>query len=353
MRSVIEGLVVLEDRLSGPKDAEDRPWPPLDLATVINRVDDGIFALDRDWYIRFANVAAAELVRREVADLLGNSLWAEFPTAVGSVFETRFREAMETQEAAEFEAYFEALDAWFAIRVYPSLDGITIFFRDVSHLHASRAARRDLLVRLLQSEDGERARIAADVHEDSVQALGVVTLQLQELRRKLPSHSPAVESLVDSLSEQLVRATGRLRALLFSLEPTDPNAPIARSIRIQAAHIFDGSPIHWSVDDLDVGEELSAAERGQALRITKEALSNVQEHAEASEVIVTLTGNDEGLEVLIADNGPSLEAADPTSAPGHRGLATMRDRATAVGGWCLIESTEPHGCTVRFFMPRA
>jgi len=345
--------VTSEDLAAGKGSLDDRPWPALDLDTVIDRVDEGIFALDRDWQIRFANVAAARLVRREVVDLVGRSFWAAFPTAVGSVFETRYREAMETQRAGTFEAYFDALSAWFSVRVYPSSDGVTLVFRDITQPRAFRAERRALLVRLLESEERERARIAADVHEDSVQALGVVTLQLQLLRRQLSSPSAEVEALLESLGQQVARATDRLRALLFSLEPTDPDAPIARSIRIQAAHIFDESSIHWSVDDLDVGEELPAAERGQALRITKEALINVRAHARASEVIVTLTGDDQGLEVLIADNGLTMGRGDFASAPGHRGLATMRDRAVVVGGWCTIEPTLPHGCSVRFRIPRS
>ena len=179
---------------------DDRPWPAMDLATVINRVDDGIFALDRDWQIRFANVAAARLVRLEVDDLVGSSFWAQFPTAVGSVFETRYREAMETQEADAFEAYFDALSSWFSVRVYPSTDGVTLVFQDITKPRAFRTERRALLVRLLGSEDSERARIAADVHEDSVQALGVVTLQLHRCvatstrRRPSSSHSSRVST---------------------------------------------------------------------------------------------------------------------------------------------------------------
>jgi signal transduction histidine kinase len=339
--------------VSRPDEVDERPWPPLDLASVINRVDEGIFALDRDWQIRYANVAAGRLVRREVHDLLGRSLWAEFPTAVGTIFDDRYREAVETQQPSAFEAWFEALSAWFSVRVYPSTDGVTLVFRDISELRAYRTERRALLVRLLDSENRERARIAADVHEDSVQALGVVALQLQLLRRQLSAPSTEVEKLLESLEQQVARATDRLRTLLFSLEPTEPDAPIARSIRVQAAHIFDGSATHWSVDDVDVGAELPSAERGQALRITKEALSNVVAHAQASEVIVTLTGDADGLEVLIADNGLTVDPANFSSAPGHRGLATMRDRAVVVGGWLSVEASSPHGCSVRFYIPRA
>ena len=339
--------------MSDSDDAADESWVRLDLGAAINRVDDGFFALDREWNVRFANEAAARLVRREVVDLLGQSIWAEFPTAVGSVFDVQYREAFETQKAVEFEAHFEPLSAWFRIRVYPSTDGVTLIFRDVTHLRDLRAERRANLVRLLESEDVERARIAAGVHEDSVQALGVVSLQLQQLRRRLPSPAAEVESLLESLGDQICAATDRLRALLFSLEPTDANIPIAQSIRTQAAHIFHDSAVHWSVDDLDAGEELPQAERGQALRITKEALINVRAHAQASEVIILLRGDEGGLEVLVADDGTTVDPARFISAPGHRGLATMRDRATVVGGWCRIEPSSPHGCSERFYIPRA
>jgi signal transduction histidine kinase len=324
---------------------------PIDLERAINRVDDGFIALDRDWHVRYLNVAAARQLGREVCDLVGRNIWAEFPTAVGSAFELRYREALATQESVEFEEYFEVLDAWFSIRVYPSPDGVTLIFRDISRLRLLMVERRAFVERLLQAEDRERARIAADVHDDSVQALGVVHLQLQLLRAHLQSPTAKVDSLLTSLGEQVLRAIDQLRTLLFSLEPTQADVPIAKSIRTQAAHIFDGSSIHWSVDDIDAGEELPRAEKSQTLRITNEALTNARAHAQATEVIVTVRGDEDGVEIVIADNGIAVDAETFTSARGHRGLATMRDRAAVVGGWCTIEPTPPHGCTVRIFVP--
>jgi len=324
----------------------------VDLDKAINRVADGFIAMDRDWYVRYLNVAAARQLGREVSDLTGKNIWEEFPTAVGSAFEIRYREAAATQEPVEFVEYFELLDAWFSIRVYPSPDGITLIFRDITQMRLLMAERRGFVDRLLQAEDRERARIAADVHDDSVQALGVVHLQLQLLRAHLQDPSPKVDSLLTSLGEQVLRAIDQLRTLLFSLEPTQADVPIAKSIRVQASHIFDGSPIHWSVDDIDGGEELPQAEKSQVLRITNEALTNARAHAEATEVIVTLRGDENGVEIVVADNGIAVDAETFTSARGHRGLATMRDRAAVIGGWCTIEPAPPHGCTVRIFVPR-
>ena len=325
---------------------------PVDLGHAINRVDDGFFDLDRDWHVRFVNEAAARMLGHEVEDLVGRSIWEEFPTAVGTAFDVRYRKAFETQQADEFEEYFDSLGMWFSIRVYPSADGVSLVFRDITPLRTMTARHEGLLVRLLEAEDGERARIAADVHEDSLQALGAVTLQLQLLRHHLPSASPEVESLQEALSELVMSATNRLRALLFTLEPTHTSIPLSESISMFAAQIFDGTSIHWSVDDVDEAEELPQVERSQALRIAREALSNACAHAEATEVIVTLRGSVEGLEIVISDNGIAVDPESFVSAPGHRGLATMRDRAAILGGSCTMEPSSPHGCTVRVYIPR-
>ena len=326
--------------------------PRADLVRALNRVDDGFFDLDRDWHVRFANEAAARMLERRVEDLVGRSIWAAFPSAVGTAFDVRYRRALETQQDDEFEEYFELVRKWFSIRVYPWADGISLVFRDITPLRALTARHQSLLVRLLEAEDQERARIAADVHEDSIQALGAVTLQLHQLRHHLRSPSPEVEAIEGRLAELVRVATDRLRALLFTLEPTQANLPIAESIRSFAAQIFEGTSTHWSVDDIDGGEELPRVERSQALRITREALSNARAHAEATEVIVTLRGIEDGLEIVVSDNGLAVDPDSFVSAPGHRGLATMQDRAAVLGGSCEIEASSPHGCTVRVHVPR-
>jgi signal transduction histidine kinase len=324
----------------------------VDLMTAMDRVDDGFLVLDRDWRVRFANAAALRLLGRE-GGLVGLNIWEEFPTAVGSMFELQYQEALATQRTVEFEEYFELLDAWFSIRAYPSPDGLTLVFRDVTHLHDLLAERHALLDRLLKAEDRERARIAADIHDDTAQALVAIALRLDLLRAQLGSTPPPASALLDELGKLVASATTGLRVLLFGLEPTDPNVPLAESVRAHAAHLFRGSSIRWSVQDVDGGEELPHAERSQALRITKEALNNVHAHAQASEVIVSIRGDQDAVEIVVADDGVALDPAAFTSAPGHRGLATMRDRAAVVGGSCVLEASVPHGCTVRVSVPMA
>jgi signal transduction histidine kinase len=333
------------------RGAEEESLPPADLLTALDRVGDGFLVLDKDWRVRFANAAALRLLGRDGEDLVGKDIWAEFPTAVGSTFELKYQESLATQRIVEFEEYFALLDAWFSIRAYPSLGGVAIAFRDITHLHDLLAERQALLDRILDAEDRERARIAADIHDDTAQALVAIALRLDLLRAQLGPQPASASALLGELDKLVRSATTGLRILLFGLEPTDPAAPIEQSIRTHAAHLFNGSSIHWTVHS-DGGPELPPAERSQVVRIAKEALNNAHAHARASEVTVTIRGDDAELEVVIADDGV---ASDPTtfiSAPGHRGLATMQDRAAVVGGVCVLEPSTPQGCTVRVTVPR-
>lgn len=324
----------------------------IDLEAAMDRVGDGILVLDRDWWVLYANASAGRLLGRESDDLVGKHVWTEFPTAIGSTFELRYREALTTQQVVEFEEYFELLGTWFSIRAYPSPEALTIVFRDVTHLHNLLTQRRGLLDRLLEAEDRERARIAADIHDDTAQALVAMALRLDLLRAQLGATPPRASALLDELGALIASATTGLRVLLFGLEPTEPGQSIADSIHTHAAHLFRGTPVHWSVDDSACHEDLPHAERTQTLRIAKEALNNVHAHARATEVTVTVSCDEDGMEVVIADDGIALDPTTFVSAPGHRGLATMRDRADAMGGTCVLEPTSPHGTTVRVSVPR-
>ena len=77
----------------------------------------------------------------------------------------------------------------------------------------------------------------------------------------------------------------------------------------------------------------------------------MRKHARATSVAVTVRPDDVGVEVSVSDDGGGVDPRDLRSAPGHRGLATMRDRAAIAGGWCRIEGG-PTGTTLTFWMPR-
>jgi PAS domain S-box-containing protein len=211
--------------------------------------------------------------------------------------------------------------------------------------------RRALLTRLVDAQDAERARIAADVHDDPVQALAAVDLRLGLIRTQLDDRAPDLLPNLDQLKATVHGATDRLRALLFDLEPPDLQRGLAGAIERAAGELFDGTDVRWSVDGADE-PDLPDTTMAVAYRIAREALINVRKHAGASAVAVTVSRSGDDLELVIEDDGVGLGSDPVRSPPGHRGLLNMEDRATVAGGRLDVRNRRPHGVTVTLWLPR-
>ena len=145
-----------------PPDTQPPLTPPeaaLRPGRLLERISDAFLALDRDWRIVFLNERAAQTLGRRREDLLGRDLWAEMPQGVGGVFHQAYHRAMAEQTAIHLEEYAPTLGRWFENHVYPDMDGLTIFFRDVTD-------RRETLRRLERSE--ERYRSLFEHNTDAV-----------------------------------------------------------------------------------------------------------------------------------------------------------------------------------------
>jgi signal transduction histidine kinase len=229
--------------------------------------------------------------------------------------------------------------------------------RDITERRAAQNAlqeladqREALLTRLVDAQDAERARIAADVHDDPVQALAAVEVSLGVLQRRLAAQAPALLEHLEALQETISGATDRLRALLFDLEPPDLHHGLTGAIRRAAEEIFEGTTTQWTVSS-DEEPDVPDSTRAVAYRVAMEALNNVRKHAAAVHVVVTIGSSEGGLEVLVADDGVGLGHEPVTSTPGHRGIFTMQDRAAVAGGWCTIRNREGGGTLVTTWLP--
>jgi len=110
--------------------------PSSDVTSVelLERMTDAFIALDRDWRITYMNGAAVRLNGKPREDSLWRSHWDEWPLTVGSEVERQYKLAMRTQHPVHFEHHYMApgRDFWHRITAYPSENGLSIFFRDVT-----------------------------------------------------------------------------------------------------------------------------------------------------------------------------------------------------------------------------
>jgi PAS domain-containing protein len=103
------------------------------MTEILDSIQDGFIALSHYWHFVYSNRCASEYFKVEYDDLIGQNLWDTFPELTGTIYESSFRKAMETQEIQHFEVHgLHNKDHCFDFTVYPSVDGISVYWRNIS-----------------------------------------------------------------------------------------------------------------------------------------------------------------------------------------------------------------------------
>ena len=130
------------------------------LSSILEGMAVGFIAMDGDWVVTHVNAEGERITGRPRAELVGRTLWEEFPAAVGTELEEAYRRAAGTGQTVTLEAYYPApLDIWVEVRAVPGAEGLSLYFLDVTERRrnqerSQRATRRE---RLLSRITGELA----------------------------------------------------------------------------------------------------------------------------------------------------------------------------------------------------
>ena len=209
--------------------------------------------------------------------------------------------------------------------------------------------RQDLLDHLIRAQEEERGRIAADIHDDTIQVLAAANLRIQQLRNAL--NNPEELGILDKLETTLSMAMGHLRQLIFNLRPPSlEHGSVGTAIRGLLDDMQANVGVSYQLDDRCTAN-LGQAARVLIYRSASEALANVRKHARARHVRVQFRAAAGGCLVRIVDDGVGYSPAEVEQRPGHAGLTLIRERAEIAGGWSRIESTPGSGTTVEFWVP--
>lgn len=208
--------------------------------------------------------------------------------------------------------------------------------------------RRVLMCRLVRTQEEERKRIAVEIHDDAVQVMTAVNLQLSPLIEHLEGQEYKRDG---RLVQETVRLTiGRLRRLLFQLiPPALQQHGLASSLRLLLETLREDSGVRWELDDRLI-EEPAPATALVVYRIAQEALGNVRKHAGASNVRLRVASSEGGVDVRIEDDGRGSSPATPHE-PGHLGVVGMGSRAEMSGGRLRVRSLPGHGTIIEFWIP--
>jgi len=222
--------------------------------------------------------------------------------------------------------------------------------RSAAHEALKRGAedRRELLGHLVRAKEEERRRVASDIHDDSVQMMTSVAINLEREARH--ASDPRLQVALRELEDVTRAAIGRLREMVFDLRPRvldDEGLVPALTLYLEELALDTGAG--YEIRN-ELGSEPPDVDRTVLFRIAQEALANVRKHARARRVEVRLSEKGDGIEMIVRDDGAGF---DPERVDRHLhvGVAEMQERAEIHGGRLEIESAPGRGTTVSVWIP--
>jgi two-component system NarL family sensor kinase len=229
-----------------------------------------------------------------------------------------------------------------------ALSGLAL---NVSELRVADAKLKVLAQRVVESQEEERARLSRDLHDGISQWLVSIKLQIEAGVIRLSGNAEqqqAARASFEHTAQQLNDVLGEVRRISHDLRPAildDLGLAAALDHLAQECTHNGGVPVRFRAEGSTDG--LPHVANTVLFRIAQEALTNIERHAHASCVDITLVRNGRKVVLAIADNGSGFDPVVVASHPKRGiGLRNMMERMDAIGGQLKINST-PAGTSVQ------
>lgn len=241
--------------------------------------------------------------------------------------------------------------------------GLTIAVMDVSEqrrLELQRqevAAQREIQRRLFAQSEMERAELSRNLHDGPIQSIVNLGFSLQVIKDILQGEPyEQVAGDLEKMGVEIKGAIAELRSVCNDLRPPElTRLGVRRAIVENMQELQQKHPsIRMNIDFSDDPNLLPEPVALTFYRIYQQAMNNIVQHAEASEVWVRLQINSHETLFEIQDNGKGLPTPMELVAyarDGHLGIVGMKERAEAIGGDFRIFSEPGEGVSVRVTVP--
>ena len=227
-----------------------------------------------------------------------------------------------------------------------------LLLEEAKERRAAEGRVRELLRRVIDTQEIERRRIARDLHDNLGQRLTALRLKLEALMGKCAGR-PGLCEEVGRAQEMLRQLDSEVDFIAWELRPAGLDevglaAALENFVREWSEHY--GLKADYQSTGLG-GSRLAPEVEVNLYRIMQEALNNVYKHAAASRVGVLVERRDDQLVLIVEDDGRGITQDGAADRDRGMGLLSMRERAAQVGGTLEIESAPGAGTTVYARVP--
>lgn len=208
---------------------------------------------------------------------------------------------------------------------------------------------------ITRAQEDERARIARELHDDTIQSMIVLSRQLEAQAKADEEVSPVKAQHLRELQRIADDVIQGIRRFSRDLRPsTLDDLGLLPTLEGLAASLTEKDGVLTGLGVTGGRRRLAPEVELVLFRIAQEALNNVKKHAEATQVMINVEFTDSAVTMVVQDNGKGFTIATPAedlAASGHLGLIGMHERARLLGGTLIIESHPGRGTKLVVTVP--
>ncbi|MCC5917742.1 MAG: PAS domain S-box protein [Cryomorphaceae bacterium] len=211
-----EGLTVFFRDITYRKIADERLVKAFtEKVNILESIGDAFFALDNKWKVTYWNHIAEKVLDIPRKKIVGKNLWKVFPKAMESDFYDHCKKAKKTGTSVQFEEHYPDTSKWFEITAYPSEEGLSVYFKDIS-------LRKETDIRIIQAN--ERFEKAAEATSDVIWDWDIMKCEISFGSGLLTNfgHDYSTEPVPIEVWEKLVHSEDKNR-VISSLTKTIEN----------------------------------------------------------------------------------------------------------------------------------
>jgi signal transduction histidine kinase len=213
-----------------------------------------------------------------------------------------------------------------------------------------QASRLEFARGMLESQETERRRIAASLHDSLGQNLLVIRSQTHLALQSIGDQS-GVRQRLEGISDTTAQALNEVREITHDLRPYQlDRLGLTQSIRAITRKVSESHSISFACHVDEIDGIFNSNSEIHVYRIIQEGINNIVKHSGATEATVVLKITPEALSISIRDNGRGFSAGGATSDGGF-GISGIRERAEIMGGAARIDSSPGQGVNLQVQLP--
>lgn len=181
-----------------------------EIINILESITDGFYALNKNWEVTYFNKTAEKILGRKREEVIGKNLWDCFPRSREGKFYSEYEKAMTTRVSVHFEEEYAPLGVWGSMNVYPTKDGIAVYFVDITAQHN--------YLKMIESQNEKFREIAwsqsHEVRAPLANILGLTALfnfedssdlQNAELMRLVSDSAKELDEIVKKINSKALR----------------------------------------------------------------------------------------------------------------------------------------------------